>query len=64
VTSNHQTTNLVSPNFSRNFSQFEHLKKKTNFSLAQIEKKHLFSLSTAQTEKNLWKKLGKTRLVV
>jgi hypothetical protein len=26
--------------------------------------KSLFSFSTAQTEKNLWKKLGKTKLVV
>ena len=35
VTSNHQTTNFVFPNFSTNFSQFGQLKKQTNFLLVQ-----------------------------
>jgi hypothetical protein len=66
VTSNHQITNLVSPNLSTKFSQFEHLKKKTNFSLVQNQEKtclgpiqNLFSLSTAQVEKIRGKNLGK-----
>ena len=35
MTSNHKTTNFVSPIFSMNFSQFELLKNKTNFLLVQ-----------------------------
>ena len=44
MTSKHQTTNLVFPNHFHKFSvsQFEQLKKKTNFSLAQIGKKNCF----------------------
>ena len=68
VTSNHQITNIVFPIFSTNFQQ---LKKKANFSLVQNQEKPcfgpikgLFSFSTAEAEKNLWKKLGKTNLVV
>ena len=67
VTSNHQT-NIVFPIFSTNFQQ---LKKKANFSLVQNQEKpcfgpikSLFSFSTAEAEKNLWKKLGETNLVV
>ena len=69
----HQTTKpriLFSAN-STNIFQLEQLKKKTNFLLVQNRlflsfgpMKSLFSFSTAQTEKILWKKLGKTRLVV
>ena len=58
---------LISPNF----SQLEQLKKKTNFLLVQNmfflsfgPMKSLFSFLKSQTEKNSWKKLGKTRLVV
>ena len=70
----HQTTKqpiLFSPIFSTNFSQLEQLKKKTNFLLVQNrfflglgQMKSLFSFSSTQTEKNSWKKLGKTRFVV
>ena len=52
-------------------SQFQHLKKKTNLSLVQNQEKpwfgtikSSFSFSTPQAEKNSWKKLEKTRLVV
>ena len=68
VTSNHQ---FCLPHFSStNFSQFEQLKKKINFSLVQHSKKtffepinFFFSFSTVETEKNSRIKLGKTRLV-
>ena len=70
----HQSTKqpiLFSPIFPMNFSQIEQLKKETNFSLVQNwgktcfgPMKSLFSFSTAQTEKNSWEKLEKTRLVV
>ena len=51
VTSNHQTTNLVFSNFFHAFFlSSEEIRKKMNF-------------STAQAEKNLWKKLGKTGLM-
>ena len=53
------------------FSHLEQLKKKTNILLVQNRfflnfglTKSLFSFSPPQTEKNLWKKLGKTRFVV
>ena len=66
LTSIHQTTNLFSPFFSTNFSQFEQLKKITTFLLVQNRyflsfgpMKSLFSFSTAQL-----KKLRKTRFVV
>ena len=72
VTSNHQTTNLVFPIFFHEFFSVEQLKAKTNFSLVvqNWEKtcfgpiKSFFSFSTAKTEKNSWKKLVKTKLVV
>ena len=57
--------------FSSIFSQFEQLeKKKKLFISPKLRKtclgpiKSLLSFSTAQTEKNSWEKLGKTRLVV
>jgi len=66
VTSNYQTTNPVSPNF----SQFEEMENKlfigpkltrNLFCFGPI--KNWFSL-TAQAEKNAVAKLGKTRFVV
>ena len=62
---------LFSPIFPPNFSHLEQLKNKTNFLLVQnscffsfVPMKSLFSFSNAQTEKNLRKKLEKTKLVV
>ena len=67
VTSNHQTTNLV---FHEYFPVWA-VEKKRNFSLVQNRfclscgpMKSLFSFWTAKSEKNSWKKLGKSRLVV
>ena len=72
MTSNHQTTNIVSPNFFPEIFSVLAVEKENKlfigpkqfffFSFGPI--KSLFSFSTAKTEKNLWKKLGKTRLIV
>ena len=56
--------------FSTNFSQFEQLKKITNFLLVQNRffflsfgpTKSCLSFSTAQTEKNSWEKIGENKI--
>ena len=72
VTSNRQTTNLVFPNFFHEFfSVWEDEKENKLFIGPKMRKKtcfgpikSLFSFSTVQAEKNSWKKLGETKLVV
>ena len=71
MTSNHKTTNFVSPIFSMNFSQFELLKNITHFFLIQNRffsqfwtNEKLFFSCNCSTEKILLKKLVKTRFVV
>ena len=63
MTSNHQRTNLVSPNFFTKFSQFEHLKSKNNFNWSKTEKKKSdLDPKTSlfyQLKKNCGKKWGK-----
>ena len=69
--SSHQTTKqpiLFPPIFSTNFSQLSSWKtfhwSKTEKKTLLVQIKSLFSFSTEKTEKNSWKKIGKTRLVV
>ena len=71
VTSNHQTTNLVFPNYFQEFFSVWTVEKENKLFIGPKLRKNLFwtnkklsSFSTAKTEKNSWKKLGKTRLVV
>jgi hypothetical protein len=71
MTSIHQTTNLVFPNFFHKFfsvlaveKEKEKLLVPNKFFLSFGPMENLFSFLSAQTEKNLWKKKGKTRLVV
>ena len=48
-----------------NFSQFEELRKKTNFLLVQIGFSQFWTNEKfVKTENYFWKKLGKTKLVV